>query len=92
MDIKLSNDKHVELVQNINTSAQAVNTDIKLPDLNSNMQGLIGIRNEVYRMKVSLERYKNILSNDSQVIIDAGNEIEIADFYAASKVEQSRNK
>ena len=33
-----------------------------------------------------------MLSNDSQVIIDAGNEIEIADFYAASKVEQSRNK
>ena len=61
MDIKLSNDKHVELVQNINTSAQAVNTDIKLPDLNSNMQGLIGIRNEVYKMKVSLTN--KILTN-----------------------------
>lgn len=92
MDINLNNDNHKELLTNICNRAEEIDINLNLPDAEADMQGLTNLRNSIFCLKESVVRYKKLISDDSNTLKDAGNELENAELYNAEKIKQSSNK
>lgn len=90
-EIDIINDAHKSLLDEINKSEKKIDTKLVLPELDSNMQGLINIRNGMFKLNTCIARYKELIVNDTDVISKAGNEFVLEDMYDADRISQSGN-